>query len=397
MAITVPTSLDDETDYAVDDVPDFDARLAALRERAPAAWVRAFGRPAVMFTSYELVSAAFKDEEAFPAAAFYGNTVTEVLGRNIQCMVGAEHRRNRSLASPAFRRSLMPGLVQPLLEPVAHELVDRFETRGEADLVTDFTRRYPFKIILRLLGLPPAAEDDVSRWALGMLDIQQHYDDAVRCSQEFVAFVRPVIEQRRTDPADDLISQLATAEVDGERLTDEEILNFLKLLFPAGADTTYLGLGNTLLGLLTHPGELASVAANLDEEARWAGEEGLRWNAPVAILPRHNPRDVEWHGSAIPADTPLLFAITAANRDPAMFEDPDRFDVSRRATATMAFGFGTHFCLGAHLARAEIEVSVRVLLERLPRLRLVADDDVRIAGSFVQLLRGPNRLPVRFD
>ncbi len=245
----------------------------------------------------------------------------------------------------------MPGLVQPLLEPVAHELVDRIESRGEADLVADFTKRYPFKIILRLLGLPPAAEDDVSRWALGMLDIQQHYEDAVRCSQEFVAFVQPVIEQRRTNPADDLISQLAAAEVDGERLTDEEILNFLKLLFPAGADTTYLGLGNTLLGLLTHPDELAFVAADVDSEARWAAEEGLRWNAPVAILPRHNPRDVKWRGTGIPADTPLLFAITAANRDPAMFDDPDRFDVGRRATATMAFGFGTHFCLGAHLAQ----------------------------------------------
>ncbi len=100
MAIAPPAVLDDETDYAVDDLPDFDARLASLRERAPAAWVRAFGRPAVMFTSYELVSAAFKAEETFPSAAFYGNTVTEVLGRNIQCMYGDEHRRNRALASP---------------------------------------------------------------------------------------------------------------------------------------------------------------------------------------------------------------------------------------------------------------------------------------------------------
>ncbi len=396
MAITSPTVLDDDADYALDDLLDFDARLAALRERA-----RGMG-PVLRATHRDVHELRPGDRGVqgrrdFPAAAFYANTVTDVLGRNIQCMYGDEHRRNRALASPAFRRSLMPALVQPLLEPVAHELVDRFEARGEADLVADFTTRYPFKIILRMLGLPQAAEEDVTRWALGMLDIQQHYDDAVRCSQEFVAFVDPIIQQRRTEPADDLISQLATAEVDGERLTDDEILNFLKLLFPAGADTTYLGLGNTLLGLLTHPDELAHVCADLDEETRWAAEEGLRWNAPVAILPRHNPRDVEWNGIAIPADTPLLFAITAANRDPAVFTDPDRFDVRRRATGTMAFGFGTHFCLGAHLARAEIEVSLRVLLERLPRLRLVPDDDVRIRGSFVQLLRGPNRLPVRFD
>jgi len=397
MTITLPAVLDDDADYAVEDMPDLHERLAALRRRAPAAWVRAFGQPALMFTTYDLVLEAFKDEETFPSAAFYSNVVTDVLGRNIQCMYGDEHRRNRSLASPAFRRSLMPGLIQPLLEPVANELIDRFEPRGEADLVADFTARYPFKIILRLLGLPQAAEEDVTRWALGMLDIQQNYENAVRCSQEFVAFVDPIMQRRRTEPADDLISKLATEEVGGERLTDEEILNFLKLLFPAGADTTYLGLGNTLLGLLTHPDQLARVMADPAGEARWAGEEGLRWNAPVALLPRHNPREVEWHGIPIPADTPLLFAIASANRDPAMFDDPDRFDVGRRATGTLAFGFGTHFCLGAHLARAEIEISLQVLLRRLPRLRLVPDDDVKIGSSFVQLLRGPNRLPVRFD
>jgi len=397
MTITLPAVLDDDADYAVEDMPDLHERLAALRRRAPAAWVRAFGQPALMFTTYDLVLEAFKDEETFPSAAFYSNVVTDVLGRNIQCMYGDEHRRNRSLASPAFRRSLMPGLIQPLLEPVANELIDRFEPRGEADLVADFTARYPFKIILRLLGLPQAAEEDVTRWALGMLDIQQNYENAVRCSQEFVAFVDPIMQRRRTEPADDLISKLATEEVGGERLTDEEILNFLKLLFPAGADTTYLGLGNTLLGLLTNPDQLARVMADPHGEARWAGEEGLRWNPPVALLPRHNPRDVEWHGIPIPGDTPLLFAIASANRDPAMFDDPDRFDVGRHPTGTLAFGFGTHFCLGAHLARAEIEVSLRVLLDRLPRLRLVPDDDVRIGSTFVQLLRGPNRLPVRFD
>jgi cytochrome P450 len=397
VTITYPALLDDDADYAVEEMPDLLERLAALRERTPAAWVRSFGNPTVMFTSYELVNAAFKDEETFPSAAFYGNTVTDVLGRNLQCMYGDEHRRNRALASPAFRQRLMPGLVRPLLEPVAHELIDRFESRGEADLVAEFTKRYPFKIILRLLGLPQASEEQVTTWALGMLDIQQNHDFARRCSEEFTAFVDPIMQKRRTDPADDLISTLATTEVDGDRLTDDEIMNFLKLLFPAGADTTYLGLGNTLYALLTHPDQLELVLADPETEAHWAAEEGLRWNAPVALLPRHNPRDVVWHGVAIPGDTPLLFAIAAANRDPAVFTEPDRYDVTRRAGATMTFGFGTHFCLGAHLARAELDVSLQVLLERLPKLRLAATDDVRITSSFVQLLRGPNRLPVRFD
>ena len=396
--IAAPATLDEDIDYAVEDLPDFHERLRRLRERAPAAWVRSFGQPALMFTSYELVSQAFKDEETFPSAAFYGNVVTDVLGRNIQCMYGDEHKRNRALASPTFRRGVVEDLIRPLLEPVAHDLIDRFEARGEAELVSEFTSRYPFTIILRLLGLPQAAEEDVTKWALGMLDIQQNYEHAVHCSHEFVRFVDPILQHRRTEPANDLVSKLATEEVDGSRLTDEEILNFLKLLFPAGADTTYLGLGNTLFALLTHPDQLERVLADPKEQARWAGEEGLRWNAPVAILPRNNPREVVWQDIPIPANTPLLFAIASANRDPLVFDDPDRFDVDRHPTATMTFGFGTHFCLGAHLARAEIDISLEVLAQRLPGLRLADDaDDVRIGATFAQLLRGPNRLPVRFD
>ncbi|HEV8298592.1 MAG TPA: cytochrome P450 [Acidimicrobiales bacterium] len=397
MTITAPFELDDDVDYAVEYLPDLHERMHRLRASKPAAWVRSFGRPTLIFTSYELVDAAFRDEETFPSAAFYGQVVTDVLGRNMQCMYGAEHKRNRALASPAFRQRLMPGLIAPLLEPVAHELIDRFEADGHTDLVADFTRRYPFKIILGLLGLPHAAEDDVARWALGMLDIQQHHDTALACSREFMAFVDPFLQRRRDEPGTDLISTLAVEEIDGERLTDDEIFNFLRLLFPAGADTTYLGLGSTLLGLLQNPDQLELVRADPAVECAWAAAEGVRWNPPVPLLPRHNPTEVVWRGIPIPADTPLIFAIGAANRDPAVFDDPDRFDVTRRPLSTLTFGLGMHYCLGVHLARAEMDVALRVLLERLPRLRVVDDGDIRVMGSFVQLLQGPNRLPVRFD
>ncbi len=397
MTIVSSQVLDDDADYAVDDMVDLHERLARLRDRKPAAWVRIFGRPGVMLTSYELVNAAFKDEETFPSRAFYSNVVTDVLGYNIQCMYGEEHHRNRALASPSFRQRVVQDIVTPVLEPVANELVDRLEGRHEADLVASYTKLYPFKIILRMLGLPQTSEADVTRWALGMLDIQQNYEHSVRCSQEFTEFVQPILAHRRTEPADDLISKLAIEEVDGDRLTDEEIMNFLKLLFPAGADTTYLGLGNTLFGLLTHPEQLELVLSDLDGEVRWAAEEGMRWEAPVALLPRQNPGEVVWHDIHIPADTPLIFAIVAANRDPAEFDDPTRFDVRRRPKGTLTFGFGQHFCLGAQLARAELEVSLKVLLTRLPNMRLVDDPGVRIGATFAQLLRGPNRLPIRYS
>jgi cytochrome P450 len=414
MVMVLPERLDDEFDYASApcDDPGFHDRLHALRATAPAAWVRSLGEPAMMFTSYELVDAAFRDEATFPAAAFYDGFVNEVMGRNIECMYGDEHRRNRALASPAFRARLMPDLIQPLLEPVAHELIDRFQSQGTADLVADFTAIYPFRIILGILGLPQTSESDVRRWALGMIGggdpdsaesppshgrLNEH-KYALRCSKEFEAYVNPILERRRHEPGDDLISKLATEEIDGERLTDDEIFAFLKLLFPAGADTTYLGLGNILYALLTHRDQLNTVLDNPREEARWAVEEGLRWNPPVALQPRRNgPDDVVWHDVAIPASTPLIFAIAAANRDPAVFEDPDRFNVARHPAGTLTFGFGTHYCLGVHLAKAELDVSLRVLLERLPNLRLLDDGDVRISGTSIPVLRGPNRLPIRFD
>jgi cytochrome P450 len=397
MTITMPTELDDDVDVILEDLPDVAATLHALRARKPALWARGFGQPALLLLSHELVNAAFRDEDTFPSADFYSHVVTDVLGRNLQCMRGEEHRINRALVSPAFRQRLMPTLVPPMLEPIAHELIDRVEANGHADLVADFTSRYPFIVITRMLGLPRHNEPEIKRWALGMLDIQNRYDDAVQCSREFMAFVEPILRERRTDPGDDLLSTLATTEVEGQRLSDEEIFNFLRLLFPAGADTTYLGLGSTLHSLLTNPDQLAIVQEDPATWCRPAGEEGIRLNPPTAWIPRVNPRDVVWHDIPIPAGAPMFLGIMAANRDPAAFPDPDRFDVRRQPKNVMTFGFGVHFCLGAALARAEIETALLVILERLPGLRLDDDPGVRISGTIHHLLRGPNRLPVRFS
>jgi cytochrome P450 len=396
MTITMPDALDFDVDVILDDLPDVAAQLHEMRAYNPAVWARGFGQPALLLLTHELVNAAFKDEDTFPSAAFYGNTVTDVLGRNLQCMYGEEHRINRALVSPAFRQRLMPGLIPPLLEPIANELIDRFEANGKADLVADFTSKYPFTVITRLLGLPAHSEEEVKRWALAMLDIQNSHDYAMQCSQEFMAFVDPILQQRRDDPGDDLISTRATTEVEGQRLTDEEIFNFVRLLFPAGADTTYLGVGSTLYSLLRDPDQMAIVRDDLEGQCRWAGEEAIRLNPPTAWIPRTNPRDIVWHDIPIPAGAPMFLGIMAANRDPAVYPDPDRFDVTRRPTQVMTFGFGLHFCLGAHLARAELETAVRVILSRLPNLRLADDDGVRITGTIHHLLRGPNRLPVEF-
>lgn len=392
--ITGPRPLDvEDIDFAFDDPHDLVDRLAVLRSSKPAAWVRYMGEPTLLLTSHDLVSKAFRDEEHFPSYGFYAIWGAPVMGKTLQCMTGDEHRVNRALVSPAFRARLMPDYVGPILEPVANELVDRFVDRGEAELVTEFTKQFPFSVITRLLALPPSADGDFQKWALGLISYPWDPEGALAASAEFTSYLAPLVGERRANPGPDLVSQLTTEEVEGQRLSDEEIFSFIRLLFPAGADTTYLALGNTLLALLTHPDELATVLTDPATECRWAAEESLRWQPPVGFLTRRTQHEVEWESMTVPDQTYVLMSAIGANRDPSVFDDPNRFDVRRHPEQILSFGYGLHFCLGAHLARAEMEVALRVLLERLPNLELTEPDELRVAGT---IMRGPERLPVRF-
>src|SRR5690625_818490 len=180
------------------------------------------------------------------------------------------------------------------------------------------------------------------------------------------------------------------------RLTDEEIYVFTRLLFPAGVDTTYPSLGNLLWALLTHPEQLEQLRSE-PEAIRWAVEEAMRWEPGPAIVPRIAPADVTWRGIEMSAGTWVLLAIAAANRDPAVYPDPDRFDIGRRAVASVSFGNGPHVCLGQCLALAQLQTAVRVLLDRLPGLTLVEPETVRIRGLLGTELRGPSQLRVAFN
>ncbi len=180
------------------------------------------------------------------------------------------------------------------------------------------------------------------------------------------------------------------------RLSDEEIYSFVRLLFPAGVNTTLGTMGNMLWALLIHPEQLERVRRD-PEEIRWAVEEALRWEPGPSMVPRIASTDVTWRGIEIPSGTWLLLAIAAANRDPEVYPDPDRFDISRHATAAVTFGSGPHVCLGMFLALAMLQTALRALLDRLPGLRIVGADQVRIAGRLGTELRGPNQLQVCFD
>ena len=198
---------------------------------------------------------------------------------------------------------------------------------------------------------------------------------------------------RRREPRDDLISTLARAEIDGERLSDDEIYSFLRLLLPAGVETTYRSTGNLLFGLLSNPEQLEAVRADRSLIPQ-AIEEAIRWDAPLLIITRVATRDTELAGVRIPAGSSVMPMLGSANRDETRWDDPDRFDIFREAKPHIGFGHGTHVCLGMHLARLEMRVALELLFDRLPNLRLdPAGDDPHIRG---QVFRSPTSLPVLF-
>ncbi|TYL55899.1 cytochrome P450 [Nocardioides sp. BGMRC 2183] len=393
----ISDGFDSLVDLGRDDPTDLHGILADLRRKKPYAVVRHRGERAVVLLTEELVAAAFRDEKTFPAMAAYTRANQPVLGRTIQSMTGREHRINKSLVSRPFRNLAAEQLREPMIAPIVHALIDEFADRGEADLVAEFTQPLPIRVIASLIGIAETDTDQLASWAHDLFNFPHDPEGAHRAAREFSAYVAPVVAERRHNPGDDLISVLVTAEVEGERLDDEQVLTFLRLLFPAGADTTHLALGNILCGLLTHPDQWALLRADPGEEAEWAVNEGLRWEPPVSLLHRVCPEAVTWQGIDIPADTAVIFAITAANRDPQVYSDPDRFDIGRRAAPLTTFGGGPHSCLGNWLAKAEMQVAVATLAERLPGLRLRPGAAEPVTFQIGKALRGPSSLWVEWD
>jgi cytochrome P450 len=217
----------------------------------------------------------------------------------------------------------------------------------------------------------------------------------MEASAQVGVYLTEVIHQRRAHPADDLISDLCVAEVEGERLCDEDILAFLRLLLPAGVETTYRATGNLLFGLFQQPEQLDALRADRSLFAP-AFEEALRWEPPVTVILRRTLKDTELSGVSIATGTDVGLFLGAANRDDRRYDDPDTFDMFRQAQQHVGFGFGVHMCLGMHLARMESRVAVNALLDRFDDIRfdLGADNDPHIHGM---AFRSPTSLPVVFS
>jgi cytochrome P450 len=331
--------------------------------------------------SFDAVNRVFRDGKVFNSH-IYDSTIGLFMGPTILAMEGQQHWEHRNLVSAAFKSRSLVRWEPEIVRPVVNALIDEFIDAGEADLVKDFTLEFPTRVISKLLGLPEE-----------LISYTVKYKRAFEASAALKDYFLDQIDKRRSKPTEDVIGDLVTAEIDGEKLSDEAIYSFLRLLLPAGLETTYRSAGNLLYLLLSHPEQFQAVQAD-HELIPAAIEEGLRFETPLTTVQRYATEDTEVEGVEITAGSVIDVCIGSANRDERRWERSEQFDIFRKRLPHISFAAGEHTCMGLHLARMETRVAVECLLTRLADIRLITDDNPHIWG---QPFRSPTALPVTFD
>ena len=333
---------------------------------------------------YDEVVAVLRDSETY-SSTIYEEVMGMVMGRTILQMDEPEHRSIRTLVASSFRSKMLERWEEELVARVVNELIDTFIDEGRTDLVRSVTFNFPVQVIARILGLPREDYPVFQRWTLELT--------SVAASAALRDYFAGVMAERRATPGDDLISDLVRAEVDGEHLSDEEIFSFLRLILPAGVETTYRATGSLLFALL-HDRTQFDALANDRSLFAPAFEEVVRWEPPVCVILRRATREAELAGVKIESGADLALLIGAANRDERKYPHPDRYDMFREQRQHVGFGFGVHVCLGMHLARMESRIAVNTLLDRLGPFTLDPDaEPPHIEGL---AFRSPLSLPVVF-
>ncbi|MET8057422.1 cytochrome P450 [Streptomyces microflavus] len=378
-----------------------------MRDGDPLSWHEATGSYVV--SRYEDVERIFKDKKGEFSTENYDWQIEPVHGRTILQLSGREHAVRRALVAPAFRGSDLRDKFLPVIERNSRELIDTFRATGSVDLVTDYASRFPVNVIADMLGLDKSDYDRFHGWytaVIAFLGNLSGDQEVVRAGErtrvEFAEYMLPVIRERRAAPGNDLLSVLCTAEVDGVRMSDEDIKAFCSLLLAAGGETTDKAIAAIFTNLLLHPEQLEAVRADRELIPR-AFAETLRYTPPVHMIMRQSTTEVELSGGTVPPGATVTCLIGSANRDEKRYRDPDSFDIFREDLAAtnafsaaadhLAFALGRHFCVGALLAKAEVETGVGQLLDAMPDLRLAEGFDPVERGVFT---RGPQSLPIRF-
>ncbi len=348
--------------------------------------------PVTVFGFDEVVQ-VLRDSETY-SSAVYGEVVGMVMGRTMLEMDEPEHRAIRTLVAGSFRSKMLARWEEDLVARVVNELIDTFIDEGRTDLVRSVTFNFPAQVIARILGLPRQDYPAFQRWAVELTSVAANWDRGVAASAALGDYFAGVMAERRVTPGDDLISDLVRAEVDGVHLSDEEIFSFLRLLLPAGVETTYRASGSLLYALLQDRAQFDALYKDRSLFPQ-AFEEVVRWEPPVTVILRRVTRDTELAGVPIEAGADMALLIGAANRDERKYDDPDRYDMFRDQRQHVGFGFGVHVCLGMHLARMESRIAINTLFDRLGPFTL--DPEAEPPHIEGMAFRSPLSLPVVFS
>ena len=373
---------------------------AELRNKAPVIWLEPFQSWAL--SRYADVDFALRNPQIFSSSVFTAealgdlNPVPEVPW--ILDMNPPDHTRLRKLANKGFAPRLIRAL-EPRVQAITQELIEALRSQPQGDLVATLSGPLPTTVIAEMLGVEPERRDDFKVWSDDVVRATGRPTDETERAQirkseaELRAYFEQMIERRRTEPGEDVITALVQAEEERDMLSSKEILALAVLLLLAGNETTTNLIGNAVLTLLTHPEELSKVRADRSLVPALV-EEVLRYNSPVQVIFRRTAQEVELEGGKIPAGQNVFLLLGSANRDERQFPEPDRFDIARNPQDHVAFGYGIHYCLGAPLARLEGRNALEALLFDCPPFSCATERVEQIASMIV---RGPQTLPLRFD
>lgn len=367
----------------------------------PGSYRSRMGMPSPMYPEgqyYTVVGTAevntiLTDLKRFSNSAYSGNIGATFGMGALSVMDQPDHGRWRRIFQKIFLPQYVKTWGETIVDPVVNGLMDQFLGRGEADLIGEFTIRYPFQVIYRQLALPVEDEQPFQRLAIAQTDYA-HADKAIEAGRLLGEYFKALVAYRRENPGDDLVSLLANTEVDGEHLPELVLISFLRQLMNAAGDTTYRGTSVLLTALLSNPDQLEAIRQDRSLIPD-AIEEALRWDGPVNVALRTATEDMELGGVHIAAGTMLDAMTGAANRDPAIFENPEKFDIFRPKKAHWAFARGPHICVGQHLARVEMTRAMIAILDHMPNLRFDPDRPQTVLRG--AMMRVPAHLYIRFD
>ncbi len=368
-----------------------------LRDEEPVSYVDSVGLWLV--TRWDDVQYVDKTPDLFTGET-EPSTLNRTFGKNLLGAEGEYHQRIRSIIYPAFRVQAIGHYPDDVITPLANELVDTFADRGEVEFVSEFAEPLSTRVVKRTLGLGDVDDETLRRWFVELAtgaanfeadpDKQAIADDA---SREVNETVQPILDRLESDPDDTVLSNMLHSEVDGQRLTREEIQSNLKVMIVGGLQAGTDLIAISLWALLSHPEQAEQVKRD-PALVNQAIEEGARWHSPVGTSTRQTTRDTELAGVKLEKGALIAAVLSSANRDERHWTEPDRYDVHRREGSHLAFATGPHLCIGARLGRYEARTSWKLLFERLPNLRLDPDRPIELSGWE---FRSPHHLHLLFD